>query len=83
MVDRQGWHIYYLINRSVPVLINPKPTMSKIMRGRGNPVSGIGSPASVAVGVGSSTIIVGCGVRAADGVASPNTCVPLFNISNV
>ena len=50
------------------------------MRGRGNPVSGIGSPERVDSSMGTS---VGVGAMVAEGVASPKTCVPLFNTSNM
>ena len=61
---------YYIRVITNPLISNPLPSNNNNRSGSGDPVLGIGSPASVDVGVG-STVIVGAIV--ADGVASPST----------
>ncbi len=48
------------------------------------PLVGTGSPDNVDVGAGVSVIVsIMVGASVAEGVASPNTCVPLLKISNI
>lgn len=66
------------------------PINSNRIVGSAVPLVGTGSPSSCGVGVAegeASPVAVGVGVnvgvKLADGVASPSTCVPLLRIVNV
>ncbi len=64
----------------------PVPNRSINSVGSVVPDCGTGSPSSCGVGVAdgeADAVAVGVGERVADGVASPNTCVPLLRMVKV
>jgi hypothetical protein len=80
----------YLLSANTPPETKPRLNISNIISGKLDPLIGGVCAVCVASSVGEANIVgegladwVTVGVRLADGVASPNTCVPLLKIENV